>query len=180
MWYLENGKELQEQLWYILYAHLAIWALLLLFVGTFDGIFEWFAPLILWWGISQKAYCNLLIYLIVNSIGIVTRSITIITLWANFGISESFSSAPMLNITILLLIAFYITSVIFTYMGYKEFKAWAEPYNGGYGGDNESQQQLVPLVGNQRQANNVRNVNASAPSVPSRAFHGQGVRLGGD
>ena len=189
---IEKGKQLQEALKYVMYTHIGVAILLMFVYSTFDGIIELISPAILYWGIYQKNYWSLLIYFILDIFNAITKLFLLISLWSNYGFADSFNSGPIFNIAILLVISFYITASIITFISYKEFKAWAEPHplnNDDY----EANQELSSVGGPQRfggvaggyqppqpQLNNIRNTGNTGNSNSNfHAFSGQGVRLGG-
>ena len=109
------------------------------------------------------------------------KFILLINIWSIFGFADSFIEVPLLNIITLLIISFYITANIFTFMAYKEYKACAEPaedyeanqelgaFGGGAAGGYQPPNNFQPQVNNVRESGNNN----------FSAFHGQGVRLGG-
>ena len=124
-------------LWYIFYAHIVLSFLLMFSYKVIEGIFELIAPAILYWGITQTSYWQLLIYIIINGMSFIFKGLNLYTIFSNIGVSESFSLFPLTMLTLVLLEVFYIASGIFTYFAYKEFNAWAVPFNDG--DDNEAE-----------------------------------------
>ena len=180
--YTEKAQQLKDQLTYVMYAHIAFWVVLIIFLNTLDGILELIAPLILWWGINQNSYWNMLIYMILNVFSGIMKLVGLIQVWSDVGFADSFVYMPLEMILVLFLLWFYITSVVVTYMAYKEFKACAVPYDqndqemgsigGGYGG------YQPPQINQQPQVNNVRPTGPAQGSYS--AFRGSGVRVGGN
>lgn len=117
------------------------------------------------------------------------KFVLLVNLWSTYGFADSFYYFPSTNVVTLLLISFYITSIIFTFIAYKEFKSCAEPI--GFGGDNEANQELGSLnnranggaIGGYQPSQNVaaqvHNIRNVARNSNFSAFRGQGVRLGG-
>ncbi|CAI2380959.1 unnamed protein product [Moneuplotes crassus] len=184
----EKGIKLKEVLRSLMYIHIAISFVMMIFLGLLDGIFELIAPAILYCGINQNNYCSILIYFILNTMGIVFKFSYLVQIWNMFGFADSFQIVPATNIILLLIIAFYLTADIFTLQAYQEFKACAEPHHVGEGRDYEANQELSsfggrvgggPIGGYQPPQPQTNNVRQPAGNSNFHAFRGQGVRLGG-
>lgn len=126
-----------------MYAHIVVWVLLTIFYDVLSGLLELIGPLILYWGIHQNSYCQLLIYMIWNGIGVITKMIFLINFWSTIGFADSYSNFPIPMIVVTLWVWFYVTSIVVTYLAYKEFKAWAVPY--AQYADQEGYQELLPM-----------------------------------
>ncbi|CAI2381226.1 unnamed protein product [Moneuplotes crassus] len=138
----KKGIKLKGYLRNLNYAHIIVAVMIMYILKLEIGLIELISPIILSIGISQNNYWNILIYFILNVMGIMYKSYYLVKSCIAIGFLESFNRYPLIKTLEVLVIVFYIIANTFAWKAYEEFKESADLYPYEESSDSESNQEL--------------------------------------